>query len=211
MSNTFTTLLVSIAALFSRQPDRRAIVAKPAKRPRLQNVEPIMIHQPFVPSVAASYQNTNGIELLDIAAESVRTWQPNDGGDVGQCPPLNRGISLSRALVRGRVFHPLCRNAFVECQTIGFYGYEQRQEWRTCALAAAYAGIFGPGEIERPSFSYTQACWLLGQVLGYDPAKRIIEGPTGRRLPVAEEMIALTDVDLWTRRGVAAWLGSMGL
>lgn len=178
--------------------------------PRPRNVEPITIHQPFVPFVATSYQKANGIELLDIAAESVKTWQPNDGGGV-ECPPLNRGLSLSRSLALGRTYHPLCRQAFVERVAIGYYAYERRYEWRTCALAAAYAGVFGPGEIERPSFSYSQACWLLGQVLGYDPAKLIVEGPTGRRLPVAEEMIKLTDNDLWTRRAVAAWLGSIGL
>ncbi len=93
----------------------------------------------------------------------------------------------------------------------GYYAYERWTEWQTCALAAAYAGIFGPGEIERPEFSYSQACWLLSKVLGYHPGQLIVEGPTGRRLPVAEEMVKLVDVDLWNRRAVAAWLGSVGL
>ncbi len=120
-------------------------------------------------------------------------------------------MTLSSSLALGRTYHPLCRGTFVQKVQHGYYAYERWTEWQTCALAAAYAGIFGPGEIEKPEFSYSQACWLLSQVVGYDPAKLIVEGPTGRRLPVAEEMVRLVDDNLWNRRAVAAWLGSKGL
>lgn len=207
MSEKHLTLRAFIAALLFKRSDRRAIVAKRASKPRPSSVALQTIHRPSVPFVVTNYQRPNSGELPVIVAIPANNGQnvrgPND--------TPNRGVTLSRALALGRTYHPLCRQAFTERVTIGYYAYEQRQEWRTCALAAAYAGIFGPGEIERPDFSYSQACWLLGQVLGYDPAKLIVEGPTGRRLPVAEEMIALTDVDLWTRRGVAAWLGRVGL
>ena len=45
--------------------------------------------------------------------------------------------TLSHFLRIGRLYHPLCRHAFVERVQIGYYAYERRNEWRTCALAAA--------------------------------------------------------------------------
>ena len=89
--------------------------------------------------------------------------------------------------------------------------YEQRLEWRTCTLAAAYAGAFGPQSIERPEFSYTMAVWQLSQKVGYDIGKTIVTGPTGRQNNLDDEMIKLTDVNLWTRAGVADWLHYTGL
>lgn len=121
------------------------------------------------------------------------------------------GLTLSSALALGRIYHPICRGEFVEKVLYGSHPHEQWIEWQTDALAAAYAGIFGPAAVERSDFCYTQCCWHLTQVLGYDPAKLIVEGPTGRRLPVADEMVKLVDIDLWSRRAVAAWLRSKGL
>ena len=210
--NTLSILFAPIVALFSRQPAPPVTVARNAKAARQQIGALTTIHPPSVPSVAKSYQQPSNDGRPDIVVINVNTWQPSDGSDGGpQCPPLNRGVTLSRSLLVGLTYHPLCRQSFVEKVQIGYYAYERREEWRTCALAAAYAGVFGPTEIERPEFSYSQACWLLGQVLGYDPSKLVVEGPTGRRLPVAEEMTKLIDENLWTRRGVAAWLGSVGL
>ena len=71
------------------------------------------------------------------------------------------------------------------------------------AFAARHAGL-----------SISSAAALLveeGLRMDAHPGVVFQEGPTGRRLPVAEEMIKLTDENLWTRRGVAAWLGSVGL
>lgn len=118
--------------------------------------------------------------------------------------------TLSNFLRVGRLYHPLCRNSFVECHTIGYYAYERREVWKTCALAAAYAGAFGPQSIERPEFSYSMVVWQLSQKLGYDIGKTIATGPTGRKLPIADEIIELVDVNLWTRAGVADWLQTVG-
>ncbi|MCA9326755.1 hypothetical protein KC976_04120 [Candidatus Saccharibacteria bacterium] len=118
---------------------------------------------------------------------------------------------LSHYLQNGRLYHPLCRNAFVEHVQIGYYAYERREEWRTCALAAAYAGCFGPQSIEKPEFSYSMAIWRLSQRVGFDIGERQVVGPTGRHNNLADEMIKLVDENLWTRAGVAEWLTSIGV
>lgn len=125
----------------------------------------------------------------------------------GYVPQVSR--KLSDLILVGRTYHPLCRQAFVEKVQIGYYAYERREEWRTCTLAAAYAGAFGPDSIQRPDFSYTMAVWRLSQCLGYDIRLQVV-GPTGRRNSLADEMIKLTDENLWTRAGVAEWVASMG-
>lgn len=118
---------------------------------------------------------------------------------------------LSHWLRIGRTYHQLCRNTFVERVQIGYWAYERREEWRTCALAAAYAGAFGPRAIERPAFSYSMAIWKLSQRLGFDIGKFQVTGPTGRQNNLADEMIKLVDENLWTREGVAEWLASIGV
>lgn len=126
-------------------------------------------------------------------------------------PASHRCVNtLSNFLRVGRLYHPLCRNTFVERVQIGYYAYERREEWRTCALAAAYAGAFGPQSIEKPEFSYSMAIWRLSQLVGFDIGQHQVVGPTGRRNNVADEMIKLVDENLWTRTGVAEWLTSMG-
>jgi len=125
--------------------------------------------------------------------------------------PARGNGSLAEFLRVGRLYHPLCRKSFVERVQIGYYAYERREEWRTCALAAAYAGAFGPQSIERPEFSYSMAVWQLSQTLGYDIGQTIVTGPTGRNLPLSDEIIKLVDDNLWTRSGVADWLCSIGL
>ena len=118
--------------------------------------------------------------------------------------------TLSNFLRIGSLYHPLCRNAFVERVQIGYYAYERREEWRTCALAAAYAGAFGPQSIEKPDFSYSMAIWRLSQRIGFDIGQRQVVGPTGRQNNLADEMIKLVDDNLWTRAGVAEWVASLG-
>ena len=121
----------------------------------------------------------------------------------GQVSPL---VKLAAFLAIGRTYHPLCRQAFVEKVQLGHYAYERRDEWRTCALAAAYAGAFGPQAIERPEFSYSQAIWQLNRQVGYNLDQLWVVGPTGRTATVYDEMVLLTDANYWTRRGVAEWL-----
>lgn len=118
---------------------------------------------------------------------------------------------LSELISIGRTYHPLCRHAFIEKRTTGYYHYERRIQYRTCALAAAYAAAFGPAAIEQPEFSYSMACWRLAQIVGYDPDTLFIYGPTGRYQPLAAEIIQLVDSNLWTRQGVAEWLAAEGL
>lgn len=135
-------------------------------------------------------------EPIIIPGQAVTTW-PAEG-------------SLSQYLRVGRLYHALCRNTFVERVQIGYYAYERREEWRTCALAAAYAGCFGPQSIEQPEFSYSMAIWRLSQRVGFDIGKREVVGPTGRHNNLADEMIKLVDENLWTRAGVAEWVASLG-
>lgn len=124
--------------------------------------------------------------------------------------PQTQSATLSNFLRIGRLYHPLCRNSFVERVQIGYYYYERREEWRTCALAAAYAGAFGPQSIERPEFSYSMAVWRLSQRVGFDIGQKQVVGPTGRHNTLADEMIQLIDENLWTRAGVAEWIESLG-
>lgn len=119
--------------------------------------------------------------------------------------------TLSNYLRIGRTYHPLCRHAFIEQRMTGYYHYEQRVEYSTCAVAAAYAGAFGPQSIERPDFSYSMALWRLSQKVGYDLNTLIVNGPTGRRQSVAEEMMQLVDINHWSREGLVEWLESLGL
>lgn len=119
--------------------------------------------------------------------------------------------ALSTYLNMGRQMHPMCRNNFVERVELGYYHYERRTEWRTSALAAAYAGAFGPRSVESPEFSYSMAIWRLSQKLGYDLRQTVVSGPTGRCQPILNEMIQLVDEDGWTRDGIAAWLASLNL
>ena len=89
--------------------------------------------------------------------------------------------------------------------------YSPRVEFRTCALAAAYAGAYGADAIKEPKFSYSMATWRLGNLLGKDLSSTKVAGPTGRtNNSVVDEMIQLVDENYWTREGVADWLESIG-
>lgn len=150
------------------------------------------------------------------AIEASPMWQPHQRPEPVIIPgyvaaPPAPVHSLSGFLRLGRLYHPLCRNAFVVRVQVGYYAYERREEWRTCALAAAYAGAFGPPAIEQPEFSYTMAVWRLSQLVGFDIGTHQVRSPGGRIGSVAEEMVRLVDVNLWTRTGVAEWLASMGM
>lgn len=118
---------------------------------------------------------------------------------------------LSKYLFVGRTHHDLCRNTFVEKIQHGYYAYERWIEWKTCAVAAAYAGAFGASSIEHPKFSYSMAVWRLSQLVGYDIGKYEITDPTGRTAPVAEVMIKLVDDNYWNRVGVFELLVNKGL
>lgn len=118
---------------------------------------------------------------------------------------------LSYLMLVGRRYHPLCRDAFVERVAIGYYAYERRYEWRTCAIAAAYAGAFGAESIERPDFSYSMAVYRLSKLIGYDMHKLRMNLPTGTQMPLDEGIMSLVDNHLWTRQGVAELLMDNGL
>lgn len=131
------------------------------------------------------------------------------------------GNSLAACLERGRRMHPLCRDSFIERHDIGYYHYERRTEWHTCAVAAAYAGAFGaraietavpvcsPARMPLTGPSGSQMTWQLSHRLGIDLQNTAVYGPTGRRQPIADEMIQLTDRDGWTRAGIVSWLQSL--
>lgn len=131
--------------------------------------------------------------------------------DVPPLPVATSAATLSNYLRIGRRYHPLCRHAFVEKQVVGYYAYERQLTYRTCAVAAAYAGAFGPAVIENPEFSYSMAVWRLSQKVGYDLDARPVQGPTGRCQPVAEEMMQLVDENYWNREGLVEWLESLDL
>lgn len=114
---------------------------------------------------------------------------------------------LAGFLAIGRTYHKRAEvGSFVDKVQVGFYAYERREEWRTCAVAAAYAGAFGPQVIEREAFSYSQAIWELSDVVGHDLNELHVLGPTGRVSAVMDEMVLLTDTNFWTRLGLFHWL-----
>ena len=179
---TYTPKIKTAVSVRSRTQNRTAII--PQKRP---------LPQQHRPQHLRTIQQTPII--IDIPAPQRQTHTN----------------TLSSYLDKGRQMHPLCRHSFIERVELGYYHYERRTEWRTCALAAAYAGAFGAHTIERPEFSYSMALWQLSQKLGYDLHQTIVYGPTGRCQPVIDEMVQLIDQDGWTREGVAQWLRSLNL
>ena len=163
------------------------------------------------PLPAVQWAEPPNLACLVVEAGPVTTiTAPTPPPIIITAPLVEPNGRLSHYLFSGRLYHPLCRNAFVERVQIGYYAYERREEWRTCALAAAYAGCFGPQSIEQPEFSYSMAIWRLSQRVGFDIGKRQVVGPTGRHNNLADEMIKLVDENLWTRAGVAEWLTSIG-
>lgn len=114
---------------------------------------------------------------------------------------------LAGFLAIGRTYHERASvGSFVDKVTTGYYDYERRTEWRTCAVAAAYAGAFGPQVIEREAFSYSQAVWQLSDLVGHDLSQLHVLGPTDRVSAVLDEVVLLSDVNLWTRLGLVHWL-----
>lgn len=140
---------------------------------------------------------------------------PNqDIQDYGQQPymlPAQKVVKLSDLVWRGAQVHKQCRHGFVEQVICGHYAYSRRVSYRTNVVAAAWVGLLGPDVIEVDVFPYKMVIWQLNKALGYDIEKTIVDGPTGRRGSVVNEMIQLMDVDYWTREGVAIWLHDIGL
>jgi len=125
--------------------------------------------------------------------------------------PRPQSTSLSHYLRIGSQYHPLCRHSFVEQVIKGQTRRASQVEFRTCALAAAYAGAYGADTIREPKFSYSMATWRLSNLLGKDISNAKVSGPTGRtNNSVIDEMIQLVDENYWTREGVADWLESIG-
>ncbi len=125
---------------------------------------------------------------------------------------------LSQLILSGRQHHPQAVGSFVEQVTAGYYAYEQRTEWRTCALAAAYVGAFGPNAInERTGQSMVNAG--LEPLIGYHPDMLTIAGPplpinggTAHHVrSVSATIQALNDNHGWTRLAIARWLAQQGL
>ena len=131
--------------------------------------------------------------------------------DMGYQHPMRQAASLSHYLRIGSQYHPLCRHSFVEQVVQGHHAYSRQIEFRTCALAAAYAGAYGPDSIKESGFSYSMATWRLGNLMGQNLSDTKVTGPTGRtNNNVIDEMVQLVDENLWTREGVADWLESIG-
>lgn len=116
-------------------------------------------------------------------------------------------VMLAGFLLVGRTYHERASiGSFVDKVQVGYYAYERREEWRTCAVAAAYAGAFGRQAVERDTFSYSQAVWQLSDRVGFDLNELHVLGPTGRVSAVMDEMVLLTDTNYWTRLGLVHWL-----
>lgn len=117
---------------------------------------------------------------------------------------------LGYFLATGRQMHDPISDAFVGYKDSGYYHYERRRNWLTCAVAAAYAGAFGAESIEEQRLSPSLVKWRLGHLIGVDLDTVTVTGPTGRTQPVLDEMISLMDTDGWSRAGIAEWLYSQG-
>lgn len=114
---------------------------------------------------------------------------------------------LAGFLAIGRTYHQRAQpGSFVDRVEMGYFAYERRTEWRTCAVAAAYAGAFGMATVEQGTFSYSQATWELSDLVGHDLSQLYVLGPTGRVSAVMDEIVLLSDVNLWTRLGIVHWL-----
>jgi len=152
-----------------------------------------------------------GLRSITAVSAPVTTPAPSYGRPVPTIISSQATRPLSHLITIGRTYHPICRHAFVEKRVTGYYHYERRVIWHTCALAAAVVGAYGPASIERDDFSYSEAIYLLARVIGYRADDVIVPGPTGRRVqPLADEIMQLVD-DGWSRAGVATWLRDLGL
>lgn len=154
-------------------------------------------------------QDHGYVEPLSLPWPTAQPAEPIIIPGCSATPYPNPFDQLATYLEIGARLHDLCRNTFVEKVQVGYYAYERREEWRTCALAAAYAGAFGPQSIEQPEFSYSMAIWRLSERIGLDLAHFVVEGPTGRFQIIPDEMIALVDQNYWTRPGVAHWIRTL--
>ena len=81
----------------------------------------------------------NGRETAVVTLSAPPTWQP--AGELAQQQPAPVIIPgyvptawldqrLSTFLRIGRLYHPLCRNTFIERVQIGYYAYERREPAR---------------------------------------------------------------------------------
>ncbi|MBX3058279.1 MAG: hypothetical protein KF770_17590 [Anaerolineae bacterium] len=153
-----------------------------------------------------------GLRSITAASPPVTIPAPAYGRPVPTIVSIPATRPLSELIAIGRTYHPLCRHAFIEKRVTGYYHYERRVTWHTCALAAAVVGAYGPASIERDDFSYSEAIYLLARVIGYRADDVIVPGPTGRRVqPLADEIMQLVDFNMWSRAGVATWLEDLGL
>ena len=141
----------------------------------------------------------------------VRRQSPTVVNIPSYSPAQPTANTLSTYMLVGAQYHPICRHSFIERVELGYYHYERRTEWRTCAIAAAYAGMFGARSVETSEFSISMALWRLKQVLGYDLRKTIITDPEGATGSIESACIRLIDVHGWSRPGVAQWLETEGL
>lgn len=110
-------------------------------------------------------------------------------------------------LLYGCTLHAQALDSFVEVDDIGYYAHEKRTEWRTCAVAALYAGVYGRNVIERrhangtPIFSYDECAVLLASFFDIDISHmhKMLKG-----------MQALNDSG-WARESIAMVLRAHGL
>lgn len=165
------------------------------------------------PECAVTTPNNSSLAPVVIPGQA----QAEDGPppifiDNGSGASQERGAGLAglaRLILIGRQYHEAAGpGAFVEKIYQGYYGYERHTVYKTCAIAAAYAGAFGPKSIERPAFSYSQAVYTLSLLLNFD-LKQTVTDPAGGRGPLVVRIIKLTDVHYWDTAGIVAWLFDM--
>ena len=148
-------------------------------------------------------------QLPDIATNPSVIVIPGQAATPHNFGPELPRLSLAQLIAAGSAYHDAAApGAFVEVLQVGYYAWERRIVYRTCPVAAAYVGAFGPDSIERPAFSYTQAIYRLSRRVGYDLEVPVVD-PLGKRGPLVERIIKLTDDHKWDRAGIIEWVSEV--
>lgn len=106
---------------------------------------------------------------------------------------------LSMLMERGRQYHPRAHKQWVEQRGNTYY---------TCALAAAYAGYFGPNSVF-PGMAPDMIMYELSQVTKIDLRESRAKSDDGRFYKLGTAIIEMNDTG-WSRAAIARWLRSNG-
>ena len=179
-----------------------------------------LLTRPFQPKNTAVVIRQSAKVTLDVREAKEVMRQQTDVIIVEGQREITAYKRLSQLIETGRHYHTQAKGYFVQKWSNNHYFVKHRvEELRTCALAAAYVGSYGPNSInERITRSMVEA--ELEPIIGYHPGLRIITCPVlydRRNQPyqgtssVSALVQYLNDQEGWTRAAISRELARQGL